>query len=132
MLPVFGDDRKRKINLGGASSASSRSAILDQAQARRNERVEQKKKHENAVKLQAWWRGLRQERMARKQMRKSFENDVVGMTGLRCLVLIGRRDEEALAIWSSRMVESGAGMSVLNEVYKGELMHFQIRCLDQR
>jgi ubiquitin-protein ligase E3 C len=109
MLPVFGDERKRKINLGGASSASTSSEILDQVKVQRNQRVEQKKKDDNAVKLQAWWRGLREERAARKELRKLFEDDVVGLTGLRCLVLIGRRDEEALAIWSSKMVESGPG-----------------------
>jgi ubiquitin-protein ligase E3 C len=109
MFPIFDGDRKRKINLGGTLSAASRSSILDQAQARRNERLEQKKNLDNAVKLQAWWRGLREAKMVRRELRKSFENDVVGMTGLRCLALIGRRDEEALAIWSSRMVEFGAG-----------------------
>jgi ubiquitin-protein ligase E3 C len=116
MFPVFGDDRKRKINLGGASSASSRSAILDQAQVRRNERVEQKRRQDNAVKLQAWWRGLQEGRQMMDEMRKAFEADVVGMTGLRCLVLIGRSDEEALAIWSGRMMESGAGAFVHDEI----------------
>lgn len=111
MLPLFGDEKKRKINLGGVSSVSSRSAILDQVQAQRIERDELRKKQENAMKIQAWWRGLRQNMMMRSRMRKAFENDVVGITGLRCLALIGRRDEEALAIWSGRMVEFGAGMS---------------------
>jgi ubiquitin-protein ligase E3 C len=116
MFPVFEDGRKRKINLGGASSASSRSAILDQAQARRNERVEQKKRQDNAVKLQAWWRGLKEGRRVVYEMRKAFEADVVGITGLRCLVLIGRSDEEALAIWSGKVMERGAGALVLNEI----------------
>lgn len=110
MLPVFGDERKRKINLGGASSASSRSAILNQAQVRRTERLEERKRQEGAVKLQAWWRGLREERMGRKEMRRIFEQDMDGLRGLRCLVLIGSRDEEALAMWSMRMVQSGDDM----------------------
>lgn len=125
MLPVFGDERKRKINLGGASSASSRSAILNQAQVRRTERLEERKRQEGAVKLQAWWRGLREERMGRKEMRRIFEQDMDGLRGLRCLVLIGSRDEEALAMWSMRMVQSGDGMFFffLNSSLGEILMH---------
>ena len=121
MLPLFDNERKRKINLGGVSSASSRSAILDQVQAQRIERDELKKKQDNAMKIQAWWRGLQQEMMMRNKMRKSFENDVVGITGLRCLALIGRRDEAALAMWSNTMVELGAGMSDIldGDCFKG-------------
>ena len=110
MFAVFGDDRKRKINLGGASSASSRSALLDQVQAQRNERSEQKKRFESAVRVQAWWRGLQEAEIARGIIRRRFEEDVVGLTGLRCLVVIGRRDDEALATWSGRMMENGPGM----------------------
>ena len=112
MYSVFDDDRMRKINLGGASTASSRAAILDQVQAQRNERSELKKRQENALAVQAWWRGLQEARSTRKAMRRMFEEDVDGITGLRCLVLIGRRDDEALAIWSSRMVDSGPGASI--------------------
>ncbi|RDB26515.1 hypothetical protein Hypma_005662 [Hypsizygus marmoreus] len=107
MYPLFDDSRKRKINLGGASSASSHSAILDQARAQRNERLEQKRRQENALKLQAWWRGLKEARRTRTAMRTAFEGDITSIMGLRCLVLIGGKDEEALAIWSSRIMQSG-------------------------
>lgn len=39
----------------------------------------------------------------RNQMRTTFESDVMSITGLRCLVLIGQ-DEEALGIWSNAML----------------------------
>jgi ubiquitin-protein ligase E3 C len=108
MLPLFDDDRRRHINLGGASSASTHTAILDQAKARRTERLENKRRQENAVRLQARWRGLRDARLARREMRQAFENDLTGITGLRCLVLIGR-DDDVLGKWSSTMVERGEG-----------------------
>jgi ubiquitin-protein ligase E3 C len=41
-------------------------------------------------------------------MKRAFENDVTGITGLRCVVLIGR-DDDILGKWSSTMVERGEG-----------------------
>jgi ubiquitin-protein ligase E3 C len=108
MIPIFGDERRRKMNLGGASSASSHAAILDQAKARRSERHDLRRRQENVVKLQAWWRGLKEARMVRSELKKAFEEDVTGITGLRCLVLTGR-DEEVLGRWSSAMISSGEG-----------------------
>jgi ubiquitin-protein ligase E3 C len=106
MIPIWGDERRRPINLGGASSASSHAAILDQAKARRQEREENRRREENAVRVQAWWRGAKEARLVRAHMKNVFEGDVLGITGLRCLVLIGR-DEEVLGRWSSAMVASG-------------------------
>ncbi|KAK0440763.1 HECT-domain-containing protein [Armillaria borealis] len=93
MLPIFGDERRRNINLGGASSASTQATILDQAKQRRILRDEQKRQHENAVILQAWWRGVREARLVRRQMRTTFERDVMGITGLR-----------SLGLWSNAML----------------------------
>jgi len=106
---MFADDRKRKINLGGASSASSHAYIVDQARVRRIERLEQKQRQDNARRIQAWWRGLRQARRARKEISRAFDEDVTGITGMRCLILIGRREKHAVAVWSQRMIEGGPG-----------------------
>jgi ubiquitin-protein ligase E3 C len=108
MLPVFGDDRRRLINLGGVSSASSHATILEQAKALRSERLDNKRKEEKAIRLQAWWRGLTAARTARAQMRTAFQDDVTGITGLRCLVLIG--DDQMLAKWSEAVYAMGDGV----------------------
>jgi ubiquitin-protein ligase E3 C len=109
MLPLFGDsDRRRKINLGGTSSATSQAAILDQAKARRTEREDNRRRQDNAIRLQAWWRGVREVRAVRRQMKYEFERDVTGLKGMRCLVLMGG-DEDALALWSKTVVDSGEG-----------------------
>ncbi|KAG6899434.1 hypothetical protein C0993_010309, partial [Termitomyces sp. T159_Od127] len=108
MFPFVGDERKRKINLGGASSAVSNTALLGHARALRTERLEQQRRNENASKVQAWWRGTQEARRARRDMRRMFDQDVCGMDGLRCLVIIGRKDEEALAKWSLAMAEGGS------------------------
>ncbi|KIJ59650.1 hypothetical protein HYDPIDRAFT_32985 [Hydnomerulius pinastri MD-312] len=106
MLPLFGDDRRRReINLGGSSSVSSQAAILDQARARRIEREALRRREESALRIQAWWRGVSEARRVRQQLRQVFQENAIGLTGLRCLVLIGQ-DESLLGIWSQRVSES--------------------------
>lgn len=108
MIPIWGEDRRRQMNLGGSSSAATHTAILDQAKARRLERESNRRKQESAVRVQAWWRGTKQAQAVRERMKKQFEGDVRGIRGLRCLTLIGR-DEEVLGRWSSVMVNGGEG-----------------------
>lgn len=108
MLPldIFNDNRRRRINLGGAATTTTQAAILDQAKARRSERLDHKRRQESAIRVQAWWRGIIQVRRTRQDMRRIFHDNVTNITGLRCLVLIGR-DEEMLARWSTTMLDKG-------------------------
>ncbi|KAJ7471427.1 HECT-domain-containing protein [Mycena galericulata] len=105
MLPLFGDSR-RQINLGGSSSVSTLSSITDQAKARRAERIEQKRKNDAATRIQAWWRGVSASRAVKAEMRRVFESDIEGITGLRCVVLIGM-DQEILGKWSQTVAGKG-------------------------
>ncbi|KAF8428416.1 HECT-domain-containing protein [Boletus edulis BED1] len=108
MLPIFGDERRRReINLGGSTSVSSQAAILDQARARRMEREAQRKREESAIRIQAWWRGAREARRVRQQLRRVFQEEVTGFTALRCLVLVGQ-DEDILFMWSKRVSQDDA------------------------
>jgi len=108
MFPVFGDERRRPINLGGASSVPSQASILQEVRARRSERQDVKHRHEKATRLQAWWRGLRAARAARYEIRNMFDRNVTNLTGLRCLLFIGR-DEDVLGKWSITMSSHGEG-----------------------
>jgi ubiquitin-protein ligase E3 C len=108
MIPTFSDDRKRKINLGGVLPVSTHAAIIDRVREERSIRAQHKRRVEKATRIQAWWRGVREAKYTRMEMRKAFEADVTGITGLRCLVLIGR-DEEVLSRWSKAMLELGNG-----------------------
>lgn len=132
MIPIWEDDRRRKINLGGASSASSHAAILDQAKAHRLEREDHRRKQINAVRLQAWWRGVTEARSVRKQMKQAFADDVTGINGLRCLVLIGM-DEDVLGQWSSIMLASGQGelFQCIHLIQNMNPIYMQIYCFDQ-
>lgn len=107
MLPLFGDERRRQINLGGSSSATtSQAAILNQARARRVERETARKRQESAVAIQAWWRGITDARRVRQNLREQFAGDITGLTGLRCLVLIGP-DTEFLDGWAAEVLSRG-------------------------
>ncbi|KAI0311311.1 HECT-domain-containing protein [Amylostereum chailletii] len=107
MLPLFANERRKKINLGGASSIQTSSAIRDQAKARRSERQDLLKREESAIRVQAWWRGVREARVVRRHLLHIFEQDVLSLRGLRCLVLIGR-NEAVLGRWSAAAASSGA------------------------
>lgn len=103
MLPLFGDERRRRaINLGGSSSATSQAAILEQARARRIEREALRRREDSAVKIQSWWRGKLETWNVRRHMRQLFLQDVTSLTGLRCLVFIGQ-DDDLLQQWSAAM-----------------------------
>ncbi|KAG6818559.1 hypothetical protein H0H93_003989, partial [Arthromyces matolae] len=112
MFTPFNEERKRKINLGGTSSAVSHSTLLGNVRALRTERLEQQKRHDSAARVQAWWRGTIEARRVRRDMRKAFENDLCGITGLRCLVIAGRQDDEFLSVWSKEMVNGDSLFSL--------------------
>ncbi|KIK81041.1 hypothetical protein PAXRUDRAFT_833139 [Paxillus rubicundulus Ve08.2h10] len=106
MLPLFGDERRRReINLGGSTSVSSQAAILDQARARRIEREALRRREESAIRIQAWWRGVSEAQRVRQQLRHVFQENVTGLTALRCLVFIGK-DEDLLIQWSQKMSQN--------------------------
>ncbi|KIK27397.1 hypothetical protein PISMIDRAFT_93249 [Pisolithus microcarpus 441] len=104
MLPLFGDEhrRKRAIDLGGSKSATSHAAILEQAKAQRFKREVLRRREESALKIQSWWRGTLEARCVKRHMRQLFLQDMTSLTGLRCLVLIGQ-DDDLLQQWSAAM-----------------------------
>ncbi|KDR68229.1 hypothetical protein GALMADRAFT_1048798 [Galerina marginata CBS 339.88] len=66
----------------------------------------EKNRLQKAVKIQTWWRRMLVFRAAKKSLRKILEGDITGLTGLRCLVLIGV-DNDVLGIWTRAMVQLG-------------------------
>ena len=80
MIPTFTDDRKRKINLGGVLPVTTHAAIIDRVREERSIRAQQKCRVEKAIRMQAWWSGVREVRYTKMEMRKAFEADVTGIT----------------------------------------------------
>jgi ubiquitin-protein ligase E3 C len=111
MLP-FAQEKRRKINLGGATFVSSQTDILHGAKVRRAEREETRRRHESALCIQSRWRSLQQFRATKILLSKVFEDDVLGLNGMRALVLIGK-DEPLLAHWSEAVISAGDGESYI-------------------
>ena len=107
MLP-FAQERRRKINLGGSTSATSQTDLLHGAKARRTEREEIRRRHESARCIQSRWRSSQQSRAVKHILSKMFQEDVLGLNGMRTLVLIGNYDS-LLAQWSEAVVHAGNG-----------------------
>jgi len=114
MIPVFGDENRRQINLGGASTAAAERNVLRNARREREERREVRRRQESAIKLQAWWREIRESRRIHMELKRTFEADPMSLTGIRCLVLIGH-DEEVLESWSCTMNE-GESITSLSQI----------------
>jgi ubiquitin-protein ligase E3 C len=130
MLPVWGNERKRHINLGGASASTSQSMIIDQAKIRREERIEAKRRADAAIKVQSWWRGAQEAHKVRAAVRADLQTELsrsgaeapVEIQTLRKLVVVGKNwkgkesgissdGKVVLGMWSERVVASGPGMS---------------------
>jgi ubiquitin-protein ligase E3 C len=109
MLP-FAQEKRRKINLGGATSVSSQTDILHSAKARRSAREEIRRRHESALCIQSRWRSYQQSRVVKRILSEWFQEDVLGLNGMRALVLIGNNDK-LLAQWSEGVVRAGDGKS---------------------
>lgn len=89
-------------------TASTSTAILQDAKVRRAQREQAKRMEQSATKIQACWRCATERRRVKNVLRERFKEDVTSTTGLRCLVLIGG-DEEVLGVWSAAMVAGGDG-----------------------
>jgi ubiquitin-protein ligase E3 C len=107
MFP-FTQEKRRKINLGGATSVSSQTDILHGAKARRSEREEIRRRHESALCIQSRWRSYQQSRVVKRILSEMFQEDVLGLNGMRALVLIGNNDS-LLAQWSEGVLRAGDG-----------------------
>ncbi|KAI9443566.1 HECT-domain-containing protein [Lactarius indigo] len=107
----FTQEKRRKINLGGATSVASQTDILHSAKARRSEREEIRRRHESALCIQSHWRSFQKYRAVRQQLSWIFQEDVLGLDGMRALVLVGS-DDSLLAQWSEAVVRAGDAWSL--------------------
>ncbi|KAK1234798.1 ubiquitin-protein ligase (E3) [Marasmius sp. AFHP31] len=127
MLPLFtGTDptsSRRRINLGGASSTSSSAqSTLESAKARRNERLEHRRRIDAASEIQAWWRGVLGRRDVRERLSKELELGGKGkwdVGSVRVVCFVGGNGKggngEVVGRWSRGVVESGeVDVGVLN------------------
>ncbi|KAF9257641.1 HECT-domain-containing protein [Marasmius fiardii PR-910] len=117
MLPLFNgpeDTRRRQINLGGKSTTNTAQSTLESAKARRNERIEHRRRVDAAIRLQAWWRGEVERRRIRRRFSREIEEGLAGdlleIEIVRRVCFVGKRnlDENGrlvLGKWSQGVVE---------------------------
>ncbi|KAG8995219.1 hypothetical protein FRB94_009328 [Tulasnella sp. JGI-2019a] len=116
MLPVFsGSSRQRQINLGGSRSTyTSQEAILDNLKAQREQRQDQRRRAESALRIQAWWRAASDQRKLRETLRRRFDESSGPSVEWTRMLVVGWRGNEAdfkrLGRWSRSMVEGGDSM----------------------
>ncbi|GJE97910.1 HECT-domain-containing protein [Phanerochaete sordida] len=109
-FPLFGDTpgkRRREINLGGLTTTTTQTSLLQDAKARRMQRNDLRRRQECATRIQSWWRGRKHAQRVRAELRRTFDQNVTNITGLRCLVLIGK-DEALLGRWADAMLADNA------------------------
>ncbi|KAJ7051291.1 HECT-domain-containing protein [Mycena amicta] len=103
MHPLLPDQRRR-INLGGAAGPTHTSVISD-VQSQRAIRQRQKLEADSALCIQARWRGILGRRRVKSELLRVFELNVLGINGLRALVIMG--EEDALEVWSKAVLTRG-------------------------
>ncbi|EIN13090.1 HECT-domain-containing protein [Punctularia strigosozonata HHB-11173 SS5] len=130
-----GDDKRRRINLGGTSSATSHTSIIDQAKARRLEREAHKRRTDAAVKVQSLWRGVSTREAICKDLKGELdvgrmmnvddlpqaERDARSLRNLRITVLLG--DDETLDAWAASLPDEAA---ILEPLRKSEREHWAV------
>jgi ubiquitin-protein ligase E3 C len=114
MHHFFGGEagKRRNINLGG-STAATHAAIVDQAKARRLERETFRRREENTLRIQAWYRGRLQAAMTKRELQRSFDENPLSLNATRYLALFGKSDNVRLSKWASSLLQEG---DVLSEV----------------
>jgi len=100
--------KHRKINLGGAKSVVSQTDLSHRAKSRRTEPEVIRRRRESARCIQSRWRRSQKSRAVKRILEERFQEDVLGLNGMRALLLI-RRSELLLAQWSEAVIHAGNG-----------------------
>ncbi|TFK19059.1 ubiquitin protein ligase [Coprinopsis marcescibilis] len=114
MFPFEDHSRKRKINLGGSSRATTQADILGQVRQQRQARLEIKRREDAAVAIQAWWRAKLEWRVVRMQLWAQFQADLGAGDGaglqelraMRCLMLL-KDYKDAMGVWTASLNSGG-------------------------
>ncbi|KAG8821912.1 hypothetical protein FRC18_011175 [Serendipita sp. 400] len=87
---MFGDERRRQINLGGAHSTATHASVLAQTQQARERRRNEKRAHASASIIQSRWRAWAARAKVQAEMLRAFDSEPIGtVASARYLVLGG-------------------------------------------
>jgi hypothetical protein len=93
---MFGDERRRAINLGGESSTVTQASVRARVQEERQRRQNEKRQNEASSLIQAAWRA----HLTRKELLQSFDREPVGTIASTRFLVLGGGEHTRLMAWT--------------------------------
>jgi len=104
---MFGDERRREINLGGGQLTATQRSVLAQVQQERQRRHDERRRLESSSVIQAAWRAHAEATRTRNNLLKEFDNEPLGsLTSTRKLVF-GGGERGRLLTWTNAALKGG-------------------------
>jgi len=104
---MFGDERRREINLGGAQLTATQQSVLAQVQQQRQRRQNERMRLEAAVVIQATWRAYTEASRTREILRREFNAEPLGTLRSTRLLLFGGGDSSGMLNWTNAALSTG-------------------------
>lgn len=103
---MFGDTRRRQINLGGVNTTTSQAYVLAQVHEQRQRRQDEKRAQEAALQIQARWRAYSSARQIRVQMNQAFDSEPIGTVASTRYLVFGGGERQRLIAWTNVALEA--------------------------
>lgn len=117
LQPMFGDERRREINLGGAYLTATQHSVLAQVQQERERRRNERQRLESSSVIQAAWRAYAEATRTRNGLLKRFDQEPLGTLTSTRLLIFGGGERRRLLTWTNAAL--GDGDSFLSDRFLG-------------
>jgi ubiquitin-protein ligase E3 C len=109
LLPpsMFGDDRRREINLGGSQLTATQQSVLAQVQQERERRHNERMRLEATSVIQAAWRAYTEASITRENLRREFDAEPLETLRSARLLLFGGGERKRLLVWTNAALNAG-------------------------
>lgn len=97
---MFGDERRRAINLGGENSTATQASVLARVQQERQRRQNEKRQHEASSLIQATWRAHVAGSQTRNELLQSYDREPVGTIASTRFLVLGGGEHARLVAWT--------------------------------
>lgn len=98
---MFGDDRRRPINLGGANSTATQASVLARVQQERQRRQNEKRRSEASSLIQATWKAHRAGVRTRNELLEAFDKEPIGTIPSTRFLVLGGGEPQRLVAWTN-------------------------------
>ncbi|KIM29078.1 hypothetical protein M408DRAFT_329093 [Serendipita vermifera MAFF 305830] len=104
---MFGDERRREINLGGTRSLATQQSVLAQVRHEREQRLLERKRLEASSIIQTAWRAHAETCRTRNELLERFDQEPVGTLTSTRLLLFGGGESRRLLTWTTAALGDG-------------------------